>query len=160
MSRHFRVCGWPSILLRTPCGTSWCTLAFLNIGTWKQCEAISLPIRASLPGFVFWVWNATFEESYTFHTIKLKVEVARYWSVVPIQNVLVVVVLRALAMTNCSGLTQGGERLGKISRKVVGLEVFREKCKCMSECRCMCVCTFLWPVAEELVPRTRGLHHF
>ena len=54
-------------------------------------------------------------------------------------------------MTNCSAFIQGGERLRKVSQKVVRMEVFRCKCEHVSEYEH--VCAFLCPMAEELIPK-------
>ena len=57
-------------------------------GTWKQSEAVSLLIPASLPGFVFCVLNAIFEESNTSRIVEPKVGLPGTGSVAPIQNVV------------------------------------------------------------------------
>lgn len=79
-----------------------------------------------------------FEESYTSHIVEPKVEVARHWECGPHPECCCF--LKALAVINYSGLIQGGERLGKISQKVVELEVFNTSVNvCLSVNVCVCV---------------------
>lgn len=81
-----------------------------------------------------------FEESYTSHIVEPKVEGARHWECGSHPECCCCCCLKALAVINYSGLIPGGERLGKISQKVVEREVFEASAKlCLSVNGCVCV---------------------